>query len=62
MDRWAQPPGAYVAGFDPVAYERAQEQPVPPTPHLALDDAGWQASHAVEGSFTVDTALKEALA
>jgi NAD(P)H dehydrogenase (quinone) len=49
-------------GFDPVAYERAQEQPVPPTPHLALGDAGWKASHGVEGSFTVDTTLKEALA
>jgi NAD(P)H dehydrogenase (quinone) len=49
-------------GMDPVTYDRAQEQPVPPTPHLALDDAGWTASHGVEGSFTVDTTLKEALA
>src|SRR5262249_32903775 len=32
-------------GFNPEIYERAQEQPVPPTPHLALDDAGWTASH-----------------
>ena len=47
-------------GFDPVAYERAQEQPVPLTPHLALDDAAWKASHGVEASFTVDTTPKEA--
>ena len=49
-------------GMDPVAYDRAQEQPVPPTPHLALDDAGWRASHGVEGPFMVDPTLKEALA
>ncbi|MBV8968735.1 MAG: NmrA family NAD(P)-binding protein [Verrucomicrobia bacterium] len=49
-------------GFNPATYDRTQEQPVPPTPHLALDDAGWVASHGVEGSFTVDTTLKEALA
>jgi len=49
-------------GMDPAAYERAQGQPVPPAPHLALDDAGWMASHGVEGSFTADSALKGALA
>ena len=37
-------------GFDPVAYDRGQEQPVPPTPRLALDDADWKASHDSEGS------------
>ena len=36
-------------GFNPVVYDRAQEQPVPPTPHLALDD--WRASHGSEGSW-----------
>jgi NAD(P)H dehydrogenase (quinone) len=36
-------------GFDPVAYDRAQEQPVPPMPHLALDDADWRASHGPRG-------------
>lgn len=40
-------------GLDPVICERAQEQPVPAAPHLALGDAGWRASHGVEGSFTV---------
>jgi hypothetical protein len=30
-------------GFNPETYDRAQEQPMPPTPHLALDDAGWAA-------------------
>ena len=49
-------------GFDPVAYDRAQEQPVPSTPHLALDDAGWTASHGTDGSLPVDSTLKEALA
>jgi hypothetical protein len=49
-------------GFNPATYDRMQEQPVPPTPHLALDDAGWKASHGVEGSFRVDTTPKEALA
>jgi uncharacterized protein YbjT (DUF2867 family) len=47
-------------GFDPVTYERAQEQPVPPTPHLALDDADWTASHGSEGSAVVRGPLKEA--
>jgi hypothetical protein len=36
-------------GFNPEIYDRAQEQPVPPTPHLALDDAGWTASHRCRG-------------
>jgi hypothetical protein len=49
-------------GFDPVAYDRAQEQPVPSTPHLALDDAGWTASHGSDGSLPVDSTLKEAFA
>ena len=49
-------------GFDPVAYDRAQEQPVPSTPHLALDDAGWMASHGANESVMVGGTLKEALA
>ena len=49
-------------GFDPVAYDRRQEQPVAPTPHLALDDADWRASHGPEGSAVVCGLLKEALA
>jgi NAD(P)H dehydrogenase (quinone) len=49
-------------GFNPAIYDRAQEQPVPPTPHLALDDADWMASHGAEGSVVVRGALKEALA
>jgi NAD(P)H dehydrogenase (quinone) len=51
-----------LAGFDPVAYDRGQEQPVPPTPRLALDDADWKASHGSEGSAVVRGPLKEALA
>ena len=49
-------------GFDPVAYDRAQEQPLPSTPHLALDDADWTASHGIEGSVVVPSPLKEAFA
>jgi NAD(P)H dehydrogenase (quinone) len=49
-------------GLDPVAYDRAQEQPVPSTPHLALDDAGWTASHGADASVMVGGTLKEALA
>jgi len=49
-------------GVDPVAYDRGQEQPVPPTPRLALDDADWKASHGSEGSAVVRGPLKEALA
>ena len=50
-------------GFDPVAYDRAQEQPVPTTPRLVLDDADWRASHGSEGpSVVVRGILKEALA
>jgi hypothetical protein len=49
-------------GFDPVAYDRAQQQPVPPTPHLALDDADWTASHGIEASVVVRSPLKEAFA
>src|SRR6516225_2682742 len=49
-------------GFDPAAYDRRQEQPMPPTPHLALDDADWSASHGSEGYLPVDSTLKEALA
>ncbi len=40
-------------GFDPVVYDRGQEQPVPSTPRLALDDADWKASHGSEGSAVV---------
>jgi NAD(P)H dehydrogenase (quinone) len=49
-------------GFDPVAYDRAQEQPVPPTPRLALADADWTASHRTESSLIVDSALTKAVA
>jgi NAD(P)H dehydrogenase (quinone) len=35
-------------GFNPAIYDRAQEQPVPPTPHLALDDAASKARHGIE--------------
>jgi NAD(P)H dehydrogenase (quinone) len=49
-------------GFNPATYDRAQEQPLPPTPHLALDDADWTASHGIEGSVVVRSPLKEAFA
>jgi len=49
-------------GFNPAIYDRAQEQPMPPTPHLALDDAGWAASHRAGGSVVVGSTLREALA
>ena len=49
-------------GFNPAIYDRAQEQPVPPTPHLALDDADWTASHRADGSVMVGSTPKEALA
>jgi NAD(P)H dehydrogenase (quinone) len=49
-------------GFNPAIYDRGQEQPVPPTPHLALDDADWTASHRADGSVMVGSTLKEALA
>jgi NAD(P)H dehydrogenase (quinone) len=49
-------------GFNPAIYERAQEQPVPTAPHLALDDADWTASHSIEGSVVVQGPLKEAFA
>jgi uncharacterized protein YbjT (DUF2867 family) len=49
-------------GFDPVAYDRTQEHPVPPTPRPAVDDAGWMASHGIEGSVVVQSPLKEAFA
>jgi hypothetical protein len=45
-----------------VIYDRKQEQPVPPTPHLALDDADWTASHRAEGSVTVGSTPKKAFA
>jgi hypothetical protein len=35
---------------------------VPPTPHLALDDADWTVSHRAEGSAMVGRTLKKALA
>ena len=50
-----------LAGFDPVAYDRAQEQPVPPAPRLALDDAAWTASHSSETSEVLRGMLKVAL-
>ena len=46
-------------GFDPVAYDRAQNQPVPPAPHLALDDADWTASHGGEAAVMVGGTLTE---
>jgi uncharacterized protein YbjT (DUF2867 family) len=49
-------------GFNPAIYDGAQEQPVPPTPHLALDDADWTASHRADGSVMVGSTPKEALA
>ena len=49
-------------GFNPAIYNRAQEQPVPSTPHLALDDADWMASAGIEGSVVVQSPLKEAFA
>jgi hypothetical protein len=49
-------------GFNPAIYDRAQEQPVPPMPHLALDDADWAASHRPDGSVMVGRSLKGALA
>jgi hypothetical protein len=49
-------------GINPATYDRAQEQPVPPSPHLALDDADWTASHRTEGSVVVRSTLKNALA
>ena len=49
-------------GFDPATYDRAQKQPVPSTPHLALDDADWKASHGIEASVVVHSPLKEAFA
>jgi NAD(P)H dehydrogenase (quinone) len=49
-------------GFDPVAYERTQEQPAPPTPRPAIDDAGWMASHGTERSGMAGSALQQALA
>jgi NAD(P)H dehydrogenase (quinone) len=51
----------FLPGFDPVAYDRAQEQPVPPAPRLALEDADWTASHRGEGSLVGNT-LTEAVA
>jgi len=49
-------------GINPATYDRAQEQLVPPTPHLALDDADWTASHGIEASVVVHSPLKEAFA
>jgi hypothetical protein len=47
--------------FNPAIYDRAQEQPMPPTPHLALDDADWAASDRADGSVVVGGTLREAL-
>jgi len=49
-------------GINPATYDRAQEKLVPPTPHLALDDADWTASHGIEASVVVHSPLKEAFA
>jgi NAD(P)H dehydrogenase (quinone) len=49
-------------GFDPVAYDRTQEQPVAATPHLALDDADWRTSHGAKDSAMMGSILQEALA
>ena len=49
-------------GFDPVAYERTQEHPVPPAPRPAIDDAGWMASHGAERLGMPGNALRQALA
>jgi NAD(P)H dehydrogenase (quinone) len=49
-------------GFDPVAYERTQEQPAPPTPRSAIDDAGWMASHGADRFGMPGNALRQALA
>ena len=49
-------------GFNPAIYDRAHEQPVPPAPHLALDDAHWKASHDIQDSAVVHSPLKEAFA
>jgi hypothetical protein len=35
---------------------------VPPTPHLALDDADWRASHGIKGSVVVQSPFQEAFA
>jgi NAD(P)H dehydrogenase (quinone) len=52
----------FLPGMDPVSYDRVQEQPVPPMPRLALDDAGWMASHRGEALVTEGSGLAEALA
>jgi uncharacterized protein YbjT (DUF2867 family) len=49
-------------GFNPAIYDRAQEQPMPPTPHLAVDDADWAAGHRADRSVVVDSTPREALA
>jgi uncharacterized protein YbjT (DUF2867 family) len=49
-------------GFNPAIYDRAQEQPAPPTPHLALEDADWTASHGGAASVAVRAGLKEVVA
>jgi NAD(P)H dehydrogenase (quinone) len=49
-------------GFDPAVYDRTQELPVAPTPHLALDDADWRTSHGVKDSAMMRNILQEALA
>ena len=49
-------------GFDPVAYERTQEHPAPPTPRPAIDDAGWMASHGAERLGMAGSTPQQALA
>jgi hypothetical protein len=58
----ALPNGTDTAGVQSRDYDRAQEQPMPPTPHLALDDAGWAASHGIEDLVVEGGTFKEALA
>jgi NAD(P)H dehydrogenase (quinone) len=49
-------------GFNPVAYERTQEHPAPPTPRPAIDDAGWMASHGAERIAMGANTLQQSLA
>jgi NAD(P)H dehydrogenase (quinone) len=49
-------------GFDPVAYEKIQEHPVPPAPRPAVDDAGWMASHGAEDLGITVSPVQQALA
>jgi NAD(P)H dehydrogenase (quinone) len=48
-------------GFNPEIYDRAHQQPIPPTPHLALDDAEWMSSHGADSSTMTRGTSKGAL-